>query len=111
MTKQITERTFYILFSVFSCIVFTFFTCVVLALLIMIPLSVDGGPEQFFRQITCWFDPVFYQYNLLLLLLAVLLTPALTLSYVYSMKDEKKRRLSLELPHKVWNDENNRKTR
>jgi len=105
VTKQIKERTFYILFSVFSYIVFAVFICVVLALLIMIPLTVEGGPEQFFRQITCWFDPVFYQYNLLLLLLAVLLTPALTLSYVYSMKDEKKRRLSLELPHKVWNDE------
>jgi hypothetical protein len=63
------------------------------------------GPGKLLEQITCWFDPVFYHYNLLLLLLTVFLTPVLTLSYVYGMKEEKKRRLKQELPPEVWNNE------
>ncbi len=49
-----------------------------------------------------WFDPLFFEYNVLLLLIAQLLVPAVTLMYVRRMKGEKERRLRRELPDALW---------
>ena len=44
-----------------------------------------------------WFDPVFYAYNALIALTAVMMPPAIALSYVYGMRGEKERRLQHNL--------------
>ncbi len=44
-----------------------------------------------------WFDPLFFQYNLVLALLAVLIVPLLTVLYVVNMGDEKVRRIERDL--------------
>lgn len=54
------------------------------------------------EQITFWFDPVFFQYNLALLVFAVAIVPLITLCYVRSMGPEKKRRLKCELPDEAF---------
>jgi len=51
-----------------------------------------------FRAVAHWFDPVFFQYNLLMLLLAVLVVPCVTLSYLRTMLGRKERRLYSEVP-------------
>jgi len=53
-------------------------------------------------QLEQWFDPLFFEYNVLLLLIAQLLVPAVTLMYVRRMKGEKERRLRRELPDALW---------
>ncbi len=49
-----------------------------------------------------WFDPLFFQYNVALLLTAQLFVPAVTFMYVARMRSEKVRRLRRELPDEVW---------
>lgn len=56
-------------------------------------------------QITQWFDPVFFQYNLVLLVFAVAIIPLITLCYVHSMRQEKERRLKRELPPEAFTDQ------
>lgn len=51
-----------------------------------------------FRAVAHWFDPVFFQYNLLMVLLAVLTVPFVTLSYVLTMMGRKELRLYYEIP-------------
>jgi hypothetical protein len=46
-----------------------------------------------------WFDPRFLEYNLILLLMAVLIVPWITYFYVTRMKNEKSRRLEKDLSH------------
>lgn len=58
------------------------------------PLS----PQRHLLAVSHWFDPVFFQYNLVLLAVAVLVTPFATLSYVHTMMRRKERRLNRELP-------------
>lgn len=55
-------------------------------------------PHRNFLAISHWFDPVFLQYNLVLLVVAVLVVPLVTLSYVQTMMPRKEQRLSRELP-------------
>jgi hypothetical protein len=52
-----------------------------------------------------WFDPLFVQYNLGLLLLAQLSLPFITSIYVRKMKGEKERRLAREIPRELWERE------
>ncbi|MFC1601984.1 hypothetical protein ACFL3U_00260 [Pseudomonadota bacterium] len=54
--------------------------------------------------IALWFDPVFFQYNLALLCLSVLIIPLITFCYITNMKGEKLRRLNRELPPELLND-------
>ncbi|MDQ2695587.1 MAG: hypothetical protein M3Z21_09480 [Pseudomonadota bacterium] len=54
------------------------------------------------RDAGTWFDPVYYQYNLLLLALAVLVVPVVTGNYVASMGEVKRTRLCRELPPEQW---------
>ncbi len=55
-------------------------------------------PNALLVALSVWFDPVFFQYNLLLLTFAVLIIPAITVLYVVRMKTEKLRRMQSELP-------------
>ncbi|MEO8767925.1 MAG: hypothetical protein ABI363_06250 [Nitrosospira sp.] len=51
-----------------------------------------------FRAVAHWFDPVFFQYNLIMALLAVLVVPSLALTYIQSMTNRKERQLQREVP-------------
>lgn len=50
-----------------------------------------------------WFDPVFFYYNVALVLVAVLCIPGITYFYVTSRKAEKIRRLRNDLSEERWN--------
>lgn len=60
------------------------------------------GPKEAeyrdFRAVAHWFDPVFFQYNLVMTLLVVLVVPSLALSYTLTMANRKERRLQHEVP-------------
>ncbi len=63
------------------------------------PVLHPGDPEpRDFRAVAHWFDPVFFQYNLVMTLLAVLVVPSLALSYIQTMANRKERRLQREVP-------------
>jgi hypothetical protein len=49
-----------------------------------------------------WFDPLFFQYNVVLLVVAQLLVPSVTLMYVMRMRQEKERRLRRDIPDELW---------
>ena len=49
------------------------------------------------KRVSHWFDDIFFQYNLLLLTIAVSIPPMITLFYVVGMKNEKIRRLKQEM--------------
>lgn len=49
-----------------------------------------------------WFDPFFFQYNVLLGLFAILIVPAIVYFYVRMMKPEKHRRLREEMAPEEW---------
>jgi len=51
-----------------------------------------------FRAVAHWFDPVFFQYNLIMTLVAVLVVPSLALSYTMKMANRKERRLYRDVP-------------
>jgi hypothetical protein len=55
--------------------------------------------KECWRKAVEWFDPRFLQYNVVLLLLAVLIVPWITYFYVTGMKEEKRRRLEKDLLH------------
>jgi hypothetical protein len=85
-----------------------FFTGVVLLLfyksnqLANSPVNVDPTTLPLYGRITQWFDPVFFQYNLVLLIFAVAIVPLITYCYVHSMGREKRRRLRRELPPEAF---------
>jgi hypothetical protein len=56
------------------------------------------------RDLTHWFDPIFFQYNLLLLLFSILLVPFVTYFYITNMKGEKQRRFRNELSEAEWKE-------
>lgn len=62
------------------------------------PLRPDGTEYNDFRAVAHWFDPVFFQYNLVMALLVVLVVPSLALSYTLTMANRKERRLQHEVP-------------
>ncbi len=66
---------------------------------------IDPTALPLYGQITQWFDPVFFQYNLALLAFAVAIVPVITYCYVHSMGQEKMRRLKRELPSEVFSAE------
>lgn len=67
-------------------------------------VDVDPGALPLYGQVTQWFDPVFFQYNLALLVFAVAIVPSITYCYVHSMGREKERRLKRELPAEAFTD-------
>lgn len=72
--------------------------------LLIVGLGLESafGPEgveyRDFRAVAHWFDPVFFQYNLIMALLAVLVVPSLALTYIQSMTNRKERQLQREVP-------------
>ena len=58
----------------------------------------DGVEYHDFRAVAHWFDPVFFQYNLIMMLIAVLVVPSLVLAYIQTMAGRKERRLWREIP-------------
>lgn len=75
--------------------------CWLLTLLYLIPaltvFFITG--KECWREAVKWFDPRFMEYNLVLLLMAVLIVPWITYFYVTRMKEEKRRRLAKDLSH------------
>jgi hypothetical protein len=49
-----------------------------------------------------WFDPLLFQYNVVLLVVTQMIVPAVTLMYVLRMREEKERRLRRDLPDRLW---------
>lgn len=72
--------------------------------LLIVGLGLESalGPDDVkyhdFRAVAHWFDPVFFQYNLIMALLAVLVVPSLALTYIQSMTNRKERQLQREVP-------------
>lgn len=64
-------------------------------------LITSSGPLAVIN-ISGWFDPLFFQYNVLLWSLFVLLIPAITYFYVQSMREEREARLRSELHEDTW---------
>ncbi|MDE2367179.1 MAG: hypothetical protein KGM95_09635, partial [Betaproteobacteria bacterium] len=64
-----------------------------------------GGPQHHdFRAVAHWFDPVFFQYNLIMALLVVLVVPSLALTYIQTMANRKERRLYRDVPPERRNE-------
>ncbi|MDN5882440.1 MAG: hypothetical protein L0H37_08720 [Nitrosospira sp.] len=61
-------------------------------------LGPEGVEYRDFRAVAHWFDPVFFQYNLIMALVAVLVVPSLALSYTQTMASRKEKRLEHEVP-------------
>ena len=70
--------------------------------------AAGGSWVQALTGITQWFDPVFFQYNLFLLLFSVLIVPAITVLYLVNMRGEKERRLQADIPPEIWQREETR---
>lgn len=60
-----------------------------------------SGPDAVWR-VAKQFDPLFFQYNIGLLLIAQLFVPSVTLMYVRRMRGEKERRLRRQVPDRLW---------
>tara|TARA_R110002073_G_scaffold324207_3_gene502005 strand:+ start:670 stop:1980 length:1311 start_codon:yes stop_codon:yes gene_type:complete len=61
-------------------------------------------PHHNLRDVAHWFDPVFFQYNLILWLLAILVVPMFALSYLQVMTTKKEKRLLREVPAKYHSE-------
>lgn len=58
----------------------------------------DAVAYRDMRAVAHWFDPVYFQYNLIMVVVAVLIVPLVTLTYVLAMTGRKERRLYYEIP-------------
>lgn len=58
-----------------------------------------------FLSVAHWFDPVYFQYNLIMAACAILMVPLFVSSYVITMADRKKRRLKRQTRLKRHHDE------
>jgi len=58
----------------------------------------SGFPVAALRASARWLDPMFFLYNFVLAMLAILMLPGITSLYVTRMKKEKRRRLTREIP-------------
>jgi hypothetical protein len=90
----------------------TWFQWLVFLMPFLLPLSIASGlgfasyrgnegiVYQNFLDVAYWFDPVFFQYTLILWLLAILVVPSFAVSYLKVMTIKKERRLLREIPVK-----------
>ncbi|MFO7497362.1 MAG: hypothetical protein R6X05_17175 [Desulfobacterales bacterium] len=101
-----------LLLSVFFSLFLIAFIAIVLFLFFLSVKNEAKAPGgswiQALTGITRWFDPVFFQYNLFLLLFAVLIVPAITVFYLINMRGEKERRLRADIPPEIWDQEEKR---
>lgn len=92
--------------SIFFSLFLVAFIVVILLLFFLSVQSVataEGGSwVKALTGITQWFDPVFFQYNLFMLLFAVLIVPAITIFYLINMRGEKERRIRADIPPEIW---------
>ena len=58
----------------------------------------QNPPHHDIRAVAHWFDPVFFQWNLVMASLVVLVAPSLALSYIQNMANQKERRLYRDVP-------------
>lgn len=79
-------------------LVFIVPACLIVGLGLESALGPDDVKYRDFRAVAHWFDPVFFQYNLVMTLLAVLVVPSLALSYIQAMTDRKEKQLQREVP-------------
>lgn len=70
-------------------------------------LIIVSDPFQIVR-VGFWFDSIFFQYNIFLVLIGTLFVPIITYAYIKKMKPEKVRRLEWEIPKNVWADHEKR---
>jgi len=68
----------------------------VVTLVALRPIACQAATNPL-QEAMSWFDPLFFQYNLVLALLAILIVPLLTVLYVWNMKAEKVRRIERDL--------------
>jgi hypothetical protein len=66
--------------------------------------ELPSATQRNFLTVAHWFDPVFFQYSLLLLVLAVLVVPFVPMSYFLTMTRRKARRLYDEIPAALERD-------
>ena len=67
--------------------------------------SIRGGDcanVRSFAAVSLWFDPLFFQYNILLGALAIAIVPVVPFLYVNQMAGRKRARLSREIPAEFW---------
>jgi hypothetical protein len=79
-------------------LVFIIPACLIMGLGLESAFGPEGVRYRDFRAVAHWFDPVFFQYNLIMTLLAVLVVPSLALSYIQTMTDRKEKQLQREVP-------------
>ncbi|MEO6563345.1 MAG: hypothetical protein ABIN99_09925 [Nitrosospira sp.] len=62
------------------------------------PAPLSASPHHDFRAAAHWFDPVFFQWNLVMALLTILIVPSLALFYIQNMTYRKERLLYRDVP-------------
>jgi hypothetical protein len=78
-------------------------SCLILyVIFIFIMIISTGKTFALIEDVPKWFDPVFFQYNLLLSSFAVMIIPSITIFYVRRMRYEKIRRLRIDMPYTEW---------
>jgi preprotein translocase subunit SecG len=75
----------------------------VLIAIVIAVLAARVNPSALFDAAK-WFDPMFFQYNVLLLLVFIFMVPTITLVYVDTMRRERVVRLRGELSAAQWRD-------
>lgn len=68
--------------------------------LVALPMDACWAGGNAFEEAMNWFDPLFFQYNLVLALLAILIVPLITVMYVSNMKDVKRLRIERDFSPK-----------
>lgn len=81
-------------------LIVSLFVLAVGALIAAMFMNTDD-PIAFFSSAR-WFDPAFFQYNFLMLLTSVFLTPIITIVYTQRMQSEKSRRIRRNLSEEEW---------
>ena len=78
---------------IFAGIFISLITLVILNMSMQKGICMDGADVNAFKQVICWFDPIFMTYNILLLLLIVMVVPSITFFYVHNKRVHKEHRL------------------
>jgi hypothetical protein len=111
-TKQPGSSIAYYLFAVTAAIAALGFVLIVGLLFSQSLINMGGenatmldGVLAMVKDMSRWFDDIFFQYNLLLLSIAVAIPPVITFFYVVGMRQEKIRRLKQGMPEHLYNDD------
>jgi hypothetical protein len=80
-------------------------TVAALAIFVGYEFHLSGDPGALLTAIATWFDPVFFQYNLLMALFSFVVIPGVTLFYIGRGQPWKIERLEQHMPPEVFNAE------